>query len=61
MQEFIIALGIFLILEGLSPFLAPQLWKQTMQRIAQLSDEHVRKMGLIPLIGGAALLFFFGR
>jgi hypothetical protein len=49
------ALGLFLILEGLLPFIAPGAWRQTMQRIASMADGQIRFIGL----GAVGLGCFF--
>ena len=40
------ALALMLIIEGLLPFLAPGLWRETFRRITELSDGQVRFVGL---------------
>jgi uncharacterized protein YjeT (DUF2065 family) len=50
------ALALFLIFEGLTPFIAPQAWKQGIKRITELSDGQVRFVGLCSLLIG--LLIF---
>lgn len=46
------ALAIVLILEGLLPFAAPQLWRDTFRRIGELSDGQIRFMGLVSIVAG---------
>lgn len=46
------ALAIVLILEGLLPFAAPQLWRDTFRRIGELSDGQIRFMGLASIVAG---------
>ena len=41
-----IALALVLVLEGLLPFLAPRLWRDTFQRLVALTDGQVRFIGL---------------
>jgi uncharacterized protein len=40
------AIGLFLILEGLLPMLAPGAWRETMQKIASMADGQIRFIGL---------------
>lgn len=50
------ALGLALLLEGMMPFLFPRLWKQAVDRIARMGDGQVRFIGLLAVLGGAAVL-----
>ena len=38
----LMALALMLVIEGLLPFLAPRLWRETFQRLMQLSDGQIR-------------------
>ena len=55
---FIMALALMLILEGVLPFLAPNLWRDTFRRITQMSDGQIRFVGLSSMIVGLLLLFW---
>jgi len=50
------ALGLVLILEGLLPFAAPRLWRETLARMSQLADGQVRFVALGALLTGLVLL-----
>ena len=50
--------ALVLVIEGFLPFLAPALWRETMRRVAELSDGQLRFMGLASMLAGLALLFF---
>jgi uncharacterized protein YjeT (DUF2065 family) len=52
------AFALMLILEGIMPFLAPNAWRQTFQRMIALKDGQLRFVGLISMLGGALLMFF---
>ena len=54
----LMALALMLVIEGLLPFLAPKLWRETFQRLMQLSDGQIRFFGLTSMIAGLILLFF---
>ena len=54
------ALALMLILEGVLPFLAPNLWRDTFRRITQMSDGQIRFVGLSSMLVGVLLLFFLG-
>ena len=55
------ALALMLIIEGLLPFLAPSLWRETFRRITELSDGQVRFVGLTSMLCGVLLLAFVAR
>lgn len=52
------ALGLFFLLEGLLPFMAPGRWRKTFLQIAQLSDGQIRFFGLVAMLFGILLLAF---
>jgi hypothetical protein len=54
----LMALALMLILEGVLPFLAPNLWRDTFRRITQLSDGQIRFVGLSSMIVGLLLLLW---
>lgn len=53
---FIMALALMLIVEGVLPFLAPNLWRDTFRRITQMSDGQIRFIGLSSMIVGLLIL-----
>ena len=55
---FLMALALMLILEGVLPFLAPNLWRETFRRITQMSDGQIRFVGLSSMLVGLLLLAF---
>ena len=55
---FLMALALMLILEGVLPFLAPNLWRDTFRRITQMSDGQIRFVGLSSMIVGLLLLYW---
>jgi uncharacterized protein len=55
------ALALMLVIEGVLPFLAPGLWRQTFRRITEMSDGQVRFIGLISMLSGLLLLLFASR
>jgi hypothetical protein len=50
------AFALMLVIEGLLPFLAPDLWRQTFRRMTELSDGQLRFIGLASMLGGMLLL-----
>jgi uncharacterized protein len=54
----LMALALMLILEGVLPFLAPNLWRDTFRKITQMSDGQIRFVGLSSMIVGLLLLLW---
>ncbi|MBI3373910.1 MAG: DUF2065 domain-containing protein [Betaproteobacteria bacterium] len=57
---FLIALALMLVIEGLLPFLAPNLWRETFSRIIRMSDGQIRFFGLTSMLIGLLLLLLAG-
>jgi uncharacterized protein YjeT (DUF2065 family) len=55
---FLMALALMLILEGVLPFLAPNLWRDAFRRITQMSDGQIRFVGLSSMLVGLLLLLW---
>ena len=55
---FFIALALMLILEGVLPFIAPNLWRDTFRRITPMNDGQIRFVGLSSMIVGLLILLF---
>ncbi len=54
----LMALALMLILEGVLPFLAPNLWRDTFRKITQMSDGQIRFVGLSSMLVGLLLLLW---
>ncbi len=52
------ALALYLVLEGVMPFLSPQSVKRLMQALSSLQDRQLRLFGLASMSAGLALLYF---
>ncbi len=48
------ALALLLILEGMLPFCAPSLWRETFRKVTELSDGQLRFVGLMSITLGVA-------
>lgn len=53
------ALALMLVIEGVLPFVAPSLWRETFRRLVAMSDGQVRFIGLTSMIVGLILLVLF--
>ena len=50
------AFAIALLLEGLTPFIAPAAWRRTVQQLLTLRDGQLRFFGLVATVVGLFLL-----
>lgn len=53
----IAALALMLVLEGVLPFLAPGIWRETFRKMTEMSDGQLRFIGLTSMLGGLLLLY----
>lgn len=54
------AMALLLVLEGLLPFLAPAVWRDTFRRLILLNDGQLRFVGLTAVAAGLILLLVSG-
>jgi uncharacterized protein YjeT (DUF2065 family) len=50
------AIGLLLVIEGVLPFAAPALWREGFSRILELKDGQLRFIGAASILGGVFLL-----
>jgi hypothetical protein len=53
---FLMAIALMLVIEGVLPFLAPKLWRDTFRRITQMTDGQIRFVGLTSMLIGLIVL-----
>jgi uncharacterized protein YjeT (DUF2065 family) len=54
-----IAFALMLVLEGVLPFIAPVVWRDTFRRLIQFTDGQIRFIGLASMLAGIILLMVF--
>jgi len=59
-SDFLTALALLLIFEGLMPFANPAQWKQVLSSISNLENSKIRLFGFFSIIGGLLLLYSLG-
>jgi uncharacterized protein YjeT (DUF2065 family) len=52
------ALALMLVIEGILPFVAPALWRETFRRVTEMSDGQLRFIGLGSIVAGLLLTLF---
>jgi uncharacterized protein YjeT (DUF2065 family) len=60
-SDLLAALALYLVLEGVLPFLNPQAMKRVMMAMAAFTDRQLRLWGLVSMAGGVLLLFLVRR
>lgn len=54
-----LAFALMLVIEGLMPFIAPKVWRESFRRVTELADGQIRFLGLTSLLVGLGLLVLF--
>jgi hypothetical protein len=52
------AFALYLVFEGLMPFVSPANWRKSILMVVQLQDGQLRLIGLASVVVGLALLLF---
>jgi uncharacterized protein YjeT (DUF2065 family) len=55
----LIAFALMLVLEGVLPFIAPAVWRDTFSRLIQFTDGQIRFIGLASMLAGIIFLMVF--
>ena len=59
MSEIVVAaIALMLVIEGILPFTAPKLWRETFRKLIEMTDGQIRFGGLISMLAGLLILFF---
>jgi uncharacterized protein YjeT (DUF2065 family) len=53
----IAAIALMLVIEGILPFTAPKLWRETFRTLTEMSDGQIRFAGLASMAIGLVILF----
>ena len=57
LTDLLAALGLFMVLEGIAPFLNPQAVKRALARLLQVPDRELRIAGLGSMLVGLLILY----
>lgn len=60
MSTLLLAFALMLVIEGLLPFVAPRVWRETFRRATELADGQLRFIGLTSMLIGLVLLMILG-
>ncbi len=59
MKEVLVAaIALMLVIEGILPFIAPRVWRETFRSLIELKDGQIRFAGLASMTAGLAMLAF---
>ena len=57
LDDFVRAIALVLVIEGMMPFLSPDGWRQAMIQAGRLSDKTLRTIGLASMVIGVLVLY----
>jgi len=57
LQYWLLGLAMMLVIEGLLPFVMPQMWRETFRRMVSLTDGQLRFVGFTAMLSGLLLLY----
>lgn len=58
-ENFLNAIALMLVLEGILPFLSPQTWREAFKKLTEINDSQIRFVGLTSMLAGILLLIIF--
>lgn len=56
-HEFLIALALVLVIEGILPFLSPKSMRSYMSQMSEMNDRTLRVTGLVMMVIGVIMLY----
>jgi hypothetical protein len=56
-QDFLTALALVFVIEGILPFLNPNGFRNTMRTVSELDDKTLRRLGLAAMLSGLLMLY----
>jgi len=54
-----LAFALMLVIEGLLPFIAPRVWRETFRRVTEMNDGQIRFIGMTSMLIGVVLMAVF--
>jgi uncharacterized protein YjeT (DUF2065 family) len=56
LTDWLYALALMMVIEGILPFAAPHVWRDTFRRMIEMSDSQLRLVGMVSMGAGMTLL-----
>ena len=57
LDYWLLGLAMMLVIEGMVPFLLPELWRDTFRKLVTLSDGQLRFIGISSMLAGLLMLY----
>jgi uncharacterized protein YjeT (DUF2065 family) len=57
-SSLLLAFALMLVLEGVLPFAAPRVWRETFRRITEMNDGQLRFIGMTSMLVGVVIMAF---
>ena len=57
LDYWLLGLAMMLVIEGMVPFLLPELWRDTFRKLVTLSDGQLRFVGISSMLAGLLMLY----
>ncbi len=58
LSYWLLGLAMMLVIEGLMPFLFPEMWRTTFRKLVALTDGQLRFVGMTAMISGLLMLYW---
>jgi len=58
LSYWLLGLAMMLVIEGLIPFLFPDLWRETFRKLVSLTDGQLRFVGITAMLSGLLMLYW---
>jgi uncharacterized protein YjeT (DUF2065 family) len=55
-SSLLLAFALMLVIEGLLPFIAPRVWRDTFRRVTEMNDGQIRFIGLTSIVIGLVVM-----
>lgn len=56
LSDWLYALALMMVIEGILPFAAPHLWRDAFRRMTEMNDNQLRRVGMVSMAAGLTLL-----
>ena len=58
LEYWLLGLAMMLVIEGLMPFVFPELWRETFRKLVSLTDGQLRFVGITSMLSGLLILYW---
>ena len=58
LHYWLLGLAMMLVIEGLLPFMLPELWRETFRKLVTLTEGQLRFIGLTSMLSGLLMLYW---